>query len=521
MSTVTITKEKESAGKNEILAMLALDDGKELRFHLKKHSIRVDPPIIDKKSWYDYTPEQDRLKVISAILSEYRKRSLGDYGYLGAAIGVTEDNKIFIGINTKNQEEYFKDCAEQNMLNAATDQVVHQAVREGKKKPDKPPKMRAVYMMGGREEGTRGPKDEGLLISCPCGKCTDMLSKVMAENAEIFAIPITYNENTADIRIRNGDNSDMTQVLKGEVWKTTIGRLNADRDIDLELTRKGEKTISIQRDGLKKALKYAASKIGYKDTDVFDGMRVNQPGLPAPLAIILGATVQPMTDLIEASDQKIKELQRFGEVALKAAENAITGRKSIPELDLAAKGNECDLEPINRFMVEHIKDTVASRLRSSGLSPKDKGWEEAFEQQITAVRCCVVRLDNGTFHYAIEAQTEQDNAAPNAEVSAITSAMEKLTEYRIRNVWVMEMRPKDIEKGHMHTSPKEGIERLVKRGTKVGELTFNYIPFNDGNLEERRLKDYVKPYKMNEIFPAAFKGNRLVVGGDSQASAKG
>lgn len=515
-----VTLEHEGKGTNsELYAKLQLDSGQIFRFHLKKHAISVSPEKVGEQSWYDAISDEDKVRLFSTIAGEYRLRSLGDNsGYKGAAIGVTEDNKIFIGINTMNQEDYFKDCAEQNMLNVATDQVIHQAARNGKDRPTEAPRVRALFMMGGREPDKNNPMDKGLLISCPCGKCTDMLAKVAPKDhdMEVFALPISYGANS-NIVIRNGESS-MQEVLPGEAWKTTIGHLNADRDIALKFLDKGEDIISIQQKGLAESLKFAASHIGYKESDVYDQMRVKNTELQTPLAIILGAATQNMGNFVDATEHKLKELSQLGKVALQAAENAIMGRKSIPELDLAVQGGgSIHLEPINKFMVEHINEAVAARLRSSGLSPADKGWKEAFEAQISVMRCCVVQLNNGSFHYAIEAQTTQDNAAPNAEVSAITGAMEKLTEARVKTAWVMEMRPKDIESGHMHTSPKEGVERLVKRGTRMGEISFNYIPFNNGTLNERALQKYTQPYKMNAIFPAAFKGSKVIPDNGGQA----
>jgi hypothetical protein len=240
--------------------------------------------------------------------------------------------------------------------------------------------------------------------------------------------------------------------------------------------------------------------------------------------ILLSAT-GAMKTWVESVGKESLKFKAFGDVALKAAENALLGRKSIPELDVAVRGGgDVDLKSVNQFMIQHIDEAVASRLRnmiashSNGESyanlKKDPKAQQQLLENIRAVRCCVIQLEDGTFHYALETKTRDDNATPNAEVNALTSALERLTEARIKNVWVTEMRPEDIAKGSMHLSPKEGVERLVKRGTRRGDMHFNYIPFNSGELSNESLQAVTRQFAANDIFPAAFKGTKYIPSGD-------
>ncbi|MBN8543110.1 MAG: hypothetical protein J0M34_02485 [Alphaproteobacteria bacterium] len=501
----------------------------EFTFDLRRHTVHVTPK---EPNWYDeaYMSEETRVKLFATILAEYRKRSIGDSNnFKGAAIGIVEDPpgefRIFIGTNTVNQDDYFKDCAEQNMYNAATDHMAHRATRQSISADEfptaklKPPKLVALYMMVGKNKDPQKPNSKELLSACPCGKCTDMLAKAMPEDAPIYVLPISINQQTVNlndaIRIDHSTKY-FDKVVQGQIWKTTAGNLNAHRNIPVDADEK-----NAQIEGLNAALNYSAAHVNDREGDALNGA-VAKEGLFqsfTPLAVIVGSTLNRMGDFVQATDsKKMQTLERFAKVAYKAAENVLLGRKSIPELDIAQTQHGIDLTAINQFMVEKINEVAASRLRSSGISPDDKA---AFEAEIKSIRCCVVQLKNGTFHYAIEAKTSQDNATPNAEVGAVMAAMEKLTEARIQDVWVMEMNPRDIRAGaETKTSPKEGVERLVKRGISngSGNMMFHYLPFNDGSLKDSELQKMTDNFTVDQIYPGGFRGNRAV--GESQTIAK-
>ncbi|MFZ4125916.1 MAG: hypothetical protein ACOYJ2_07615 [Rickettsiales bacterium] len=529
MTDIQINREFDKNAGIELSIKVPFENGEgEFTFDLRRHTVHVTPK---EPNWYDNSvmSEETRVKVFATILAEYRKRSIGDNNFKAAAIGIIEDLpgefRIFIGTNTVNQDDYFKDCAEQNMYNAATDHMVHRAMRQSVSTdllPTaklKPPKLVALYVMGGKEKAPNKPDATEIIRACPCGKCTDMLGKVMPQDAPIYTLPISLGEKTVNapnaIRI-DSESLTIDKVAPDKIWKTKAGNLNAHRNIPVDDDEK-----NAQLEGLEAALNYSATHTKDREGDALNGVVVKEGAFQSftPLAVIVGSTLNRLGDFVQANDsKKMQVLERFGKVAYKAAENVLLGRKSIPELDIAQTNHGIDLSAINQFMVEKINDVAASRLRSSGISPDDR---DAFEAEIKSIRCCVVRLKNGTFHYAIEAKTAQDNATPNAEVGAVMAAMEKLTEAKIQDVWVMEMNPRDIRAGaQTQTSPKEGIERLVKRGVSngSGNMLFHYLPFNDGSLAEPDLQKMTDNFTVDQIYPGGFRGTKS--GGEGQTIAK-
>lgn len=598
--------------KNDLhLVITAQRNGKIFDFRVQRNRVEVTcknpddyrymPPKDDKaqaNNWQTALSEEEKLRVFALILDEYRKHSIGDeYGYRGAALGIA-NGQIFLGANTANGQlasPYFKDCAEQNMVNAASDLIAYQKVKKDgwdtQKRPEAP-KFEAVYMMGGVDQNR-------IPVSCPCGKCTDMLAKNMAKGGAVYTLPILTPEmfrqldNNADVQhylsCNNTANNlgevnfapvlsaaetakPQAQIVLAEptpppsnltskeqkkfaakqarmaaranerreerseaavpakpyvVWKTSIDHLNADREVtDNALPQ-------VQRDGLKELLRQAEKIGGLREeaAEVSYDKAINaQRGSlyeVANMRQLFHAIVAPIGTVLERSGLRKRAQEILGNMrgasVKAAAENQFLERRSIAELDAQTVDGEVPLGAINQYMLKELRHALADRIRAAEEKDGDihvgKTWLRA---SIPQLRCVVVQLNDGTFASAMEASGAFDTALPHAEVAAVAQVAASLGRARILHTWVMEVNPDAIKRGVLPTSPKEGIERIVKRGVlpnPVAEdyadggkaskgVDFTFIPLNDGKLSEKELADVVKPYEAQNIFPALFLGSR-------------
>jgi hypothetical protein len=157
-------------------------------------------------------------------------------------------------------------------------------------------------------------------------------------------------------------------------------------------------------------------------------------------------------------------------------------------------------------MVDKIAESYQARPDSSN----GNGFKN-----VAKIRCVMIRLEDGSMHYAIEAEGPEENAIPYAEVTV--SAKEQEKKQKVTDMWVMEYEPKNIAHGKMATSPKEALERICKRrpevetkdikGNKIKDsVNVSYIPFNDGKLNNDMLSKIIREYKIEKIYPNHFYG---------------
>lgn len=496
-----------------------------------KHKRGQDTTASTKyNDWRNALSEEEKIRAISLILDEYRKHSIGDeHGYRGAVLGVAENGDMFLGANTATEQitsPYMKECAEQNMVSAASDVVAYRQVRlKGWDNFDKPkaPKFAELYMMGGVDQ-TRVP------VSCPCGKCTDMLAKNMVEGGKVYALPIlnqqTFdylnsagkpvesvsigvhrNETLANVRdkvtFKKPTDSPLTPY---PVWQTTIEHLNAEREYDLLKTE--PEVADMQRKAYAKICAEAKKITGLREEKLAEQHREAMKFGKQKSSLQLFETL--VHDLFSATKKltsKAAELLGVGgmhPVAMAAA-NAFVGRRSIAELDAASAGGAANIVAINEFMLSEIRHTLADRI----LSDKDaKGmWIESIRKAVPSIRCVVLQLDDGTFHHAVECSGKYDASLPNAEAAAVVQALPSLGSCGIRDVWVMEMNGEAIKKGILMTSPKEGAERIIKRASSPC-VTFHFVPLNAGDLNKQAIESIIKSRSDEKVMPALFKGSR-------------
>ncbi len=520
------------------LEIVSAKTQQKFQFRVQRNRVEVECLTLKKSKkgevntndWRNSLSEHEKIHIFSLILDEYRKHSIGDeHGYRGAVLGVATDGQIFLGANTATGQvtsPYFKECAEQNMVSAASDLVAYRQVKKfgwDKFKLPQAPVFDSVFMMGGVDQSK-------IPVSCPCGKCTDMLAKNMVDGGKVYALPIlskatfdALNQSPMpEIEVNRGktlaevrDRVTQPEGAKEEralhpypVWQTTIRDLNAYREIGLD----GDKQLiaNSQR---------AAYELLCKEMKELSSLRENMAAKRHQEALKqLGKTesISSPWELFQRIAQQSKKLgAKFGEIlgvhgsdAVKyAAANQFLGRKSIAQLDVSSVGGKPDIVAINQFMRDEIRHMGADRIAHDPNAKKI--WTRTIAKNIPIMRCVVLQLDDGTFHYAMETAGKYDASLPNAEASAVANALPSLGSAGIRDVWVMEANSAAIERGLLPTSPKEGVERIVKRASKEG-VAFHYIPLNDGKLNAQSLESISVHLSQDKVFPALFKGSRPI-----------
>ncbi|MFZ4541101.1 MAG: hypothetical protein ACOYNL_04725 [Rickettsiales bacterium] len=532
----------KGANQHDLLLVAdSLNQGHKYEFRVRRNRVDVKyinderfskGKTVDYADWRQGLNEAQKLRVFALILDEYRKHSIGDeHGYRGAVLGVDSSGQIYLGANTATEQvtsPYFKECAEQNMVSAASDLAAYSQVKKrgwDKFSRPKAPVFETVYMMGGVDQAN-------VPVSCPCGKCTDMLAKNMSENGRIYAMPIL--SSTMHDALDKNSNSKM-EIYRGNtlaevrdkvtrpegqaelpnapyrMWQTTISHLNSHRAIPLE--EKDQDIADMQRKAYQQLCKEMKNKEGLHE---FAATKVAQQALVESARN--GNTIKSGWELYRrvlhaATDASVKleqklynilGLRQYDAVAFAAA-NQFIGRTSIPELDAAGNGKIADISAINRFMRDTIKHIGADRITND--RDARNIWVKTIAKHLPAIRSVVLQLDDGTFHHATECSGQYDASLPNAEATAVATALPSLGSNGIRDVWVMEANGSAIEKGILPTSPKEGVERIIKRASKEG-IRFHYIPLNDGNLNAETLTKISRHYNGEQIFPALFKGSR-------------
>ena len=475
-------------------------------FHVRSNRIMVSSEP-KNANWNTDLTDSEKTNVFQLILAEYRLRSEGDNQWKGAAIGITGGDRpqLYIGMNTKRQDPFHKDCAESNVINNVE---ILDALADFNNKPlAATGRLDKMYIMGGREAKGQA---KGSLINCPCGKCSDILRDHMAKGSEIYVLPIPNKPgdqlekldivSSSDAQYEQfGDVENLVISGKPVAWKTSVDHLNKNKYISLD-----SKTIAAQRDAMK-GLAGHISILPQERAEKALGFSLKEfQSREGKAETFLEQVLQPVGDIP-------REIAK----ALKAAENILFARNSIAEIDVDAGSDEAKtLASVNRYMVGQIESTLANRVEAKGLSAAKVGTGEAADakgNKIACARCVVIRLSDGTFHSGVEIDSDFDKATPNAEMNALTHAIPNLVRANVEQVWVMEFDPKDIEHKVMETSSKEGLERILKRTTSPEALKVTFIPFNGGEEKDlARIQGSIKPFGINQIFPSNFAGNRVV-----------
>lgn len=468
------------------------DCGRDFTFALKGSHLEVVPDSRVRvrnsgyseasEDWYEALTEPEILEVMQMVASYYRRSSLDVDGMKTAALGVTEDTTrpvghsrrhlIYVGVNTNcKSSNVNKDCAEQNMLSAASASLSRYQHDHPNGEKDSPqgPKFKAVYVMGGRDANPspENPNDKGVSMICPCGLCTDTLAQHMLPNGLVYAIPHTKFSKDASQQPKfemDTRSKHFFDIKPDTIWRTSIEVLNQHRVKSLS-----EPLAQSQRDSL---------------DAIVDALADYKPPVKTP------------------------------EVIGKAGENEARDRISIARLDVATHQGKADLKEFSHFMFDQIVKALHSRAIEEKVG-QDKEAIRAWltnPKKIQSVRTCVVQLDDGTYHMGIDPITRKDRAFSTPEMAAVDNASHSLGHNGIQRMWGMEFNPVTIEKGLMVTATKDGLERVLKRPSKTGaEFTDTEMPLNFGQLGPHRYAEIRKQhcYTKPEIFPGGFLGSSL------------
>lgn len=439
-----------TSGKAEIKITLSETEcGRDFTFTLHGNHIGVDPVYVKlngngAKPWHELLTDAEKLKIFNAILADYRHRSLGDEGFKLAALGITEQGKIYISENTEQlSSDFYRQCAEQNMVTISTQRDVYDQIRERIRAGEDPkdivpqnPKYRAVYLMGGRL-----PE---IPVACPCGNCTDLLSKVMLPDSNVWILPVNEGDKTLEIR----DDIEMARELKpNQAWKTTIQHLNRERL--LPLIEENSEQANQARSSMKRSLSSIRDWVGrYAEED-------------------------PNRALGRTEEHNINPNTHAGKIRLKALTNDAM----------------VDLGKLKTFMHEQIMVTLADRIEAISQKMGLGSISDLSDEQISAiaqsvdvqsVRCAVVQRDDGRLYAATEAKSAVDKAAPDPEISALAAAKAKLGTQGIRQCWSMEFDTAHIAAGVVETPSKAAVERLIKKPSVItGKVDFGFFAFDD------------------------------------------
>ncbi len=370
----------------------------------------------------------------------------------------------FIGVNTDlGAKLYFKDCAEQNMINAATNWVAQQQTHKEKKDP-KPIRFKMIATYATRDANPLIPGDKGVHGAAPCGKCVDALAKVAEEGCEV----LIFTRRPQAMRLELASHPTFSQVKEGKTWKTTMEQLNKNRRISLP-----EPQAAMQRAAMDEVI---AEACGVHET--------------------------PLTE-----EQKAVKAR----AVILAAKNEEEERESVAYLDAASETPHFNYH-LKYYMQRQLIRTLRNRMEAAGVLGDLDAARAWVSEYAKSIRCCVTQLDDGTFHKSIESQvqrvigkTKGDNAYPNPEVGALVQGMGKLGTGQITHLWTRELNPEECAAGLLSTSPKEGLERLFKRGP---DMKCHFLPLGAAALSPDQADKITEKhtYSRAQVYPGAFGG---------------
>ncbi|MFN9003625.1 MAG: cytidine deaminase [Alphaproteobacteria bacterium] len=432
-------------------------------FVLKDNHINVDPPI--KKGnekapdWRRDLTDQEKIAVFSKILARHRGYVHAEGDFKLAAIGVSENGDIYVAQNHEwTSHNYETQCAEMNLIGIGFSRQAYKHDRELNRiqprdsaiRSNFTPRFEQIYLMGGI--------DGHIPITCPCGSCTDALAKFMNPEAKISILPLGLEVKETQNIVINSRAEVTSELAKGEVWQTSIGHLNRHREIALPKDQ-----AILQKNGMSHLVERITPK----------------------LVARLGSDI--------SASQKIAPL---GEME----------KRALFTMPLA----------MNRHMIAAIEETLLDQLAGIALELRKQGnlpeitpqvVQKMIIDHIRCIRCVMIQTDNGQVFNVVTPESSITRAEPPAEVLARGQMGSINGTQGIIRVQAMEFSPRDIAAGILRTSAKQAVQRVVKMKSKrAGDLTFSFLPFNDGNLTLEQAKKFIHLFSESDLLPGEFKG---------------
>ncbi len=438
--------------------------GKPYVIELHSNHVQVIPPSDAPDSdWRKDFTEEEKLQIFDRILIDYRHRTIGDNGFVIAALGVTKEGDIYISGNAGEEHSsspFHRHCAERSMVKVAADRDAYNRKSEHRRSglplDDFKPRFvdfEALYLKGGNAKNP---------MVAPCGDCTDMLIKRMPPEGKIYMLP--NDEERQELRV-NTKARYITEVKPGEVWLQTIEQLNANHALALPPAMMVE-----QRQAFDVLCETIARHLEH------------------------GTTIDP--------HYKLEELQPTHRLAI--------GTKTA---DLLRDGPKISSPmALNRFLRQEIQRTALDRVRTIMGKDSDRDYSPAHIKQVIMdkiglIRCSAVQLDDGQWSAGIASVSTVDKASTSAELGALNNAMSALGTSGVYRVRSMEFSPAAIAEGVMRTPDKSSVERLLKRASKLTKtIEFGFIPYNAGQLSTRDVQDATQIRMTRELLPGLFSG---------------
>lgn len=429
--------------------------------------------------WYSILSENERVRIFQYLMAEYRARAIGNERWQVAAIGVTEDNELFIASNTRPKHQEYKKCAEANVIAAALENATASTAEGFSKRlmTNTPkPMFKDFFVMGGNDS-------LGISIVCPCGSCTDELrdhmslkkpDKLSADNTAprnlyMLPTPMASKKNSEGLGILpdltiDSQAANLSKLPKDACWKISIDGLYGLRNVPLI-----REYAHMQTHALKSTLKEHDKHKIYGEYSV--------------------------------QEHRHRNLMRLKDLTLQALEAEQTGTSTVNiEAEFFKTLNTLMASTINGIVIERV-----TRIRAQGHEIN----QATLNKYIQAVRCVVVQFEDGSYSLGTEARSTLDKSAPCAEFNAIMPMQETIPHVRVTKAWCMEMNPKSIEHSEMPLPLKDRLERLAKYSDNPHEMQYSFIPFNSGSKEHITLAGKIMAtYTLPEIFKGLFVGKR-------------
>lgn len=467
------------------------ESGKSYTFVVSRGEVQVyqgvapRPATLDtEKSWLTGLNEFEKLNVAKAILEAYRLRSRDPDGTQVASLLLTETNNLYIAVNGRLVPQNNKrQCAEQSAITHADAMETEKADEAGLPRPEF--KVREVYVLGANPE-------RGLHIMGPCGDCTDLLSKSMAEDGHVWVLPLTPNKL---VPIHEGA-MNINEVPAGAAWKTTIGFLNRSRHVTL--TPKDRVHTANGLANLIPDLRY------YLSRSIVEDPNLAVHGVPSD-------AISPLS-----TDETPLSLPFDGGIAA--------------EFDKRPARMDIDLPKLNHFMREQILFTMADRIKEVAKKLKlgdptkmdDAALKTLVDEHIRWVRCSVIQRDDGKLFAAAKAKSTFTKASDTTETNAFGAGERRAGTQKLRKVFTMEFHPEMAEQGIMRTSAKSAVGSLIKQASeRTRSVDFIYIPYNDGTLNKFQLAEAMYHFGPADLLPTLHTGVQAEVAKPSPNMVEG
>lgn len=471
----TITRKPDVDGWAVTYELRHSNAGADFDFELHGNDVRVRPKRAGA-DWRKQLTAQEKLDLFDQILGDYRQRVIGDGGFDIAALGVTTDGEIYITGNAGERQHsmpFHRGCAETGNIKIGSERhaYVQKAQHERKGLPPETfepsfLEYETMYVMGGQMPDIR--------IVAPCGDCTETLAKHMAPQARVVMLPVPEARSKPGAQLTINESARFARDLgPDEAWSAEISYLRRLHSVKLD-----KADASMQREALN-ALAKEFSQL-----------------------LRAGVGEYPPCDIPLPQPEKITQ---FGSQISNAM---VSPPQAAPADDL----NRYQMHAIRAIAFDRVTELLEREHNKNPSRKPDHSYQHIrnlLANEIASIRHVALQLDNGRMYEGASMVSSVDNAVVPAEMAALQSAARETGRRGVYRVMASEFNPQEIKQGTMPTSPKPGVERIIKRRSRItGTTDFSFTPFNQGNLDADRLERMSRNHAGEELFPGYFTGKK-------------